>query len=144
MFDKLSRQVMDASGRGRSGMAYGYLADLGNMDECLSVSCKHFTPQFCNVRIRFPAFDKSKVPMRTGVHFTLKQTTLEGSVYENFARHLELMTYTDTAFYFGVCLPLSCTAADIDNVLHKCKRNKRCLPNLRVVNPIQQSPKAAR
>lgn len=102
-------------------MAYGYLADLGNIDECLSVSVEQFVPQFCNLRIRFPVIDKAGVSMRTGASFNLKDTELEGTVYENFAHYLELMTYTDTAFYFGLCLPRACTSTDIETVVNKCK-----------------------
>lgn len=117
--------VVDATGKGRSGMAYGYASDIGNMDECLSIDTQvasvPVSGQYCMVNLDFPMLNKSHVDYMKKVRFDLKGSSLEDTVYELYADYMELMMYTPTAFRFGVCFPSSCDKDELQRFLTKCK-----------------------
>lgn len=50
-------QYLDSSGRGRSGLANGYIADLGDFDQCLNIreeDGQDFRGAYCLVNLKFP------------------------------------------------------------------------------------------
>lgn len=115
--------VLDASSRGQSGFAHGYIADLGYYDECLSIHVKGekpFAGQYCMVNLKFPLPKKPEKgknwmrPYKLGVNDDLK-----GTLYEFYANHTELFFYE--TFSFAVCVPSTCSRDEVDSVVQDCK-----------------------
>ena len=105
-------------------MAYGYTSDIGNMDECLSISQNvdnvKVNGQYCMANIDMPMMKKSNVvDYSRKVIFNLTNTKLKESVYEIYAKHMELMMFTPTTFKVGICFPSTCDYHELQRVLEK-------------------------
>lgn len=88
--NRLPSTVFDATGKGRSGLAYGYVSDIGNMDECLSIDTTvddwPLKGQYCMVEVRLPMMNKSNVDYLRKVDFDVRGTELQDTVYELYAK----------------------------------------------------------
>lgn len=117
--------VVDATGKGRSGLAYGYVSDIGNMDECLTidqtVKSQRIAGKYCLMNIHLPLLEKTNVEYARKIQFNLNGTELEQTVYELYGRHMEMMMYTPMTFKFGLCFPSSCRRAEIEHFVNSSK-----------------------
>ena len=115
-------KYLDSSGKGRSGMAYGYTSDVGNMDECITndvtVQDQRISGKYCMLSLNLPLLSKNNVSNLQGVKLSLTDTRLKGSVFELYAVFLEMMMYTPAGFRFGVCLPSACEAQLLERFLN--------------------------
>lgn len=119
--------VLDASGKGKSGFAYGYLADLGNYDACIGISRKEnldgkqvdLNGKYCMVSLRFPLPPKPERNWIGAMRIDFKEPELKDTIYEYYGNHTELF-YHET-FSFAVCMPAACEREDLDAVLQDCK-----------------------
>lgn len=120
----MRKKVVDATGKGRSGLAHGYAGDIGNMDECLSIDQNiedtRIAGQYCLVHLNFPLLEKTGIDYTKKVHFSLKGSKLEGTVYEMYAEFMEMMMFTPTTFKFGLCFPSACDASEMQRFMTKC------------------------
>ena len=112
----------DSTGKGRSGMAYGYMSDVGNMDECItndiSIDGKRLNGKYCMASLNLPLLNKSDISNLHGVKFDLKNTPLEGTIYQHYAIFVEMMMYTPAGFKFGICMPSSCQMHQVERFLN--------------------------
>lgn len=74
-------QFMDSSGKGKSGLTYGYISDLGNFDQCIGLNVrkemtsngKEFGGMYCMVNLKFP---QTREPERNFLRVSLSVTFL--------------------------------------------------------------------
>lgn len=121
-------KFLDSTGRGRSGMAYGYVADVGNLDECITIdeifpSNKRISGKYCMLSLDLPKVSKQSIHPLFGVNFSLQNTPLEDTVYELYAIFMEQMVYTPVAFKFGICLPADCDEKQAEKFLNNQLNN---------------------
>ena len=117
--------VVDASAHGQAGLAYGYITDLGNRDECLSIEVNddqghQFTGQYCHANLIFPEV----VPKRDKnwlrpLKLNLTDVGLQGTLYEYYGNHSEIFHHEHHTF--ALCLPSSCSMDDIEKLLEISK-----------------------
>lgn len=118
-------EVLDSSARGQSGFTRGYLTDLGDFGNCLSIKVNEpddsFRGQYCLVSIHFPAVEK---PANNWLGFARKLdvsgTDMKNTVYEYYGNHSELFSYA--TFTLAVCMPSTCSRDDLNSVL----QNREC------------------
>lgn len=118
-------KFLDSSGRGRAGMAYGYTSDVGNMDECITnevpvhVSAGHkISGKYCLLKLNLPLLQKADVPNLLGVHMSLSNSSLSGSVFDMYSVFVEMMMFSPAGFQFGVCMPSACGPAEVERFLN--------------------------
>jgi hypothetical protein len=131
-------KFLDSSGRGRTGMAYGYTSDAGILDECITndviVNDQRINGKYCLLSLSLPLLTKDKVHPLFGVKFNLSGSELEGTVYELYSIFTEMMMYTPAGFKFGLCLPAACSQESVEDYINKklngteltVKFNKHC------------------
>ena len=71
-------QFMDSAGRGKSGMTYGFISDLGQFDQCLGIkvkkeettNAKEFQGKYCMVNLKFPLTQEPDRNFLRASHFS--------------------------------------------------------------------------
>ncbi|XP_054716535.1 nose resistant to fluoxetine protein 6-like [Uloborus diversus] len=113
-------RMLDASAKLPSGILDGSLSDFGEFDECLAVQKLdkkkkvQFTGQYCTVEARplLPAVPH-RVQFKTVV-LDFRNFSQPDSVLTDFASNANMFYLMNLRL--GLCLPSSCSAADIQNI----------------------------
>uniref|UniRef100_T1KDH0 Nose resistant-to-fluoxetine protein N-terminal domain-containing protein n=1 Tax=Tetranychus urticae TaxID=32264 RepID=T1KDH0_TETUR len=118
-------RLIDSYGRPSPGSLDGTVTSLGDYDECLGIEFpKYFgeevpiTGKYCTIRIDFPVPDK---PERVEFHqpsVELNGTHLNETVWGYLTKYLRT-AYTMRGFRFGVCIPSTCSADELEPVIRK-------------------------
>lgn len=117
--------VIDSYGRPSAGFLEGSVTSLGDYDECLRVEFPRYfgeeTPtvgKYCVLRINFPFPRK---PKRLRYHqqlMELNQTEYEETVWSHLANYSNA-AYTIKGLRFGVCIPSTCSADELEPLVKK-------------------------
>src|SRR5689334_2784811 len=98
------------------------------MDECLSIDVNidktRIAGQYCLVHLDFPMLHKNNIDYTKKIHFSLKGSKLEDTVYEMYAEFMELMMFTPTTFKFGLCFPTVCDKSEMQRFISKSEFGK--------------------
>lgn len=114
----------------------GTVSDFGEFDECLDVTFPREAPLFadeeaepvtvgkyCMLRLNAPLPPRSdKVKINRPI-ISFKGTELEGTILDQMSGRLNQM-FTLKGLRFGICLPSTCSAHEIETVINKGKHNK--------------------
>jgi len=116
--------VVDASAHGQSGLAFGYIADLGHRDECLAIDVNDdhpFTGQYCLMNLEFPMVGKQRDKnWLRPLKLNLTEVGLQGTVYEHYGNHSEVFHHEHHTF--AICLPSTCSMDEISMLINIRKK----------------------
>ncbi|XP_053204318.1 nose resistant to fluoxetine protein 6-like [Panonychus citri] len=107
-------KFLDASGRGNGGLLNYYVIDLGNYDECLSLSVhgdskldSSFTGQYCLAKLNLPTIVDDEV----------SSAKLNGTLIEFLSNSFEQLKLSLPQI--GICLPSTCQPKQLSETINK-------------------------
>ncbi|XP_025017928.1 nose resistant to fluoxetine protein 6 isoform X2 [Tetranychus urticae] len=127
-------KFLESSAGNKPGFLRGYISDLGNYHECLSIShdfgSKYglLSGQYCLLRVHLPLPFKPVQTNYDSINLNLNGTILEDSYYSMFAKQLKFF-YNNT-FNFGFCIPTSCSQNDFQTVTNRVFQGTRITPKV--------------
>ena len=118
--------VIDSYGRPSPGSLEGSFNSLGDYDECLGVEFPRYfgeettiTGKYCTIRIDFPVPVKpNRVKFHDQLGIQLNRTHLNETIWGYMTKYLRT-AYTVRGFRFGVCIPSTCSADELEPILRK-------------------------
>ena len=109
-----------------SGMLRGSLTNLGQYDECLSIKSPIYNDEqiqqikgkYCLAKLilPFPKYGSYNQSDFQNANFTISASHQidMGLLFDTLNRFMK------TLYQFGICIPNSCKAEDVEKVLNKC------------------------
>ncbi|KAI1293491.1 Nose resistant to fluoxetine protein 6 [Halotydeus destructor] len=131
-------KFIDATGRGKSGLAHGYIGDLGHREECLGIRVKgdqQLQGQYCLVHLKFPATPKRNPNFVSPQKLDLSDAGLQGTIYEHFGNHSEIFHHEHHTF--ALCTPVGCSPQDVSAILTGLTGDKELKAELKGVEPCE-------
>ncbi|XP_074593384.1 nose resistant to fluoxetine protein 6-like [Brevipalpus obovatus] len=115
-------KFIESSAGTKPGFLQGYISDLGNYRECVSISHQaanspEFKGQYCLVQIHFPLPSKPPNSKFEDIQLNLEGTQLKDTYFNIYAK--EINFFYNNTFSFGFCIPSACTPKDLDTVTQK-------------------------
>ncbi len=118
--------MLDSNGRFPVGLMSGTLSSLGAYDQCMETiaieeDTELFRGQYCILQMRPP------LPAIKGrISYRKPLISLNGSKFENSWLDKQIAGRYATGFYSvhvynGLCLPSTCSKAELNSVLRKCE-----------------------
>lgn len=118
--------VIDSFPRGDISYSRGNVGDLGKSDACINVRVEEngtsptadFTGKYCIVNVNFPLpkIQPMKHDPMESLHLNVSIANLNDTIYEYYANRLEYFYRRN--FYFGICVPSSCSTNDTETILN--------------------------
>ncbi|KAI1294868.1 Nose resistant to fluoxetine protein 6 [Halotydeus destructor] len=125
-------RIVDSYGRLAPGFLDGTVSQFGEFDECLGVTFAdefrgfddhHYhkdmvVGKYCMMKLNVPLPPRPRKVMVNQPIISFKGTELEGTILDSMAARLNQL-YTLEGFRFGICIPSTCTAMEIEHVVNK-------------------------
>ncbi|KAI1293724.1 hypothetical protein HDE_06628 [Halotydeus destructor] len=121
-----------------SGLAHGYISDLGNREECLGIRVKgdnQLQGQYCLVNLKFPSTPTRNPNWVSSQKLDLTGGDLEGTIYEHFGNHSEIFHHEHHTF--ALCTPAGCSEGDIGAILSTLTGDKELKAELKSFVPCE-------
>ena len=125
--------VFDATAKMPSGVTEGVVSSFGEYDQCLQIKSptinitdQYIYGKYCLVKPYMPYPDFKELAQLKEIPFLSEQNNrlMMNELKPNLNLLKLLLTYNFLArkfylFHIGVCIPSTCSAGDLHNVLHK-------------------------
>lgn len=123
--EHLCGKVLDASGKTPPSLFKASITSMGDYDQCLDVSTSDFTGMYCMPDL---------FPPRLKVTVNEWRDARVEHAKEPQVNLAHMSAFKDYAFCFSLCLPSTCTASEVRNLLASGEIPSNCLPLIHWTN----------